>query len=168
MKTNFILYNYYLFSLRLRSKSLLLRSRLRLFLRFAALRLRRSDGLRSIVKFNLIDKFRYSFLLPLIFSKLDIDVSNIKVTDLSYAILILSIIALYSFINIIGYTLSYILIQNVNYKTFEEKYPWLKKFISYFKKSSLFFIILEIIVVIICLLILILSSLCFIYTGIKL
>ena len=137
----------------LRSKSLLLRSRLRL---------------RSIVKFNQIDKFRYSFILPLIFSKLDIDVSNIKVNDLSYAILILSIIALYSFINIIGYMLSYILIQNINYKTFEEKYPWLKKFISYFKKSSLFFIILEVLVIIICLLILILSSLCFIYLGIKL
>ena len=122
-------------------------------------------NLLNIVNKNHKYKFHYSFILPLIFSKLDIDVSNIKVTDFSYAILILSIIALYSFINIIGYMLSYIFIQNGNY---EIKYPRIKKILAYFKKSSLFFITMEAIIVIFCLLILIISSLCFIYMGIKL
>ena len=122
-------------------------------------------NLINIFKNNRKYKFQYSFILPLIFSKLDIDVTNINVTDFSYAILLLSIIALYSFINIIGYMLSYILIQNVNY---EIKYPIIKKILFYFKKSSLFFIIIEVIIVLICLLILIISSLSFIYLGIKL
>ena len=71
-------------------------------------------NLVNLVNKNHKNKYHYSFILPLIFSKLDIDVSNIKVTDFSYAILILSIIALYSFINIIGYMVSYIYIQNGN------------------------------------------------------
>ena len=122
-------------------------------------------NLVNLVNKNHKNKYHYSFILPLIFSKLDIDVSNIKVTDFSYAILILSIIALYSFINIIGYMVSYIYIQNGN---LEMKYPRFKKIIAYFKKSSLFFITIEVIIVIFCLLTLIISSLCFIYMGIKL
>ena len=71
-------------------------------------------NLVNLVNKNHKNKYHYSFILPLIFSKLDIDVSNIKVTDFSYAILILSIIALYSLFNIIGYMVSYIYIQNGN------------------------------------------------------
>ena len=111
------------------------------------------------------NKFQYGFYLPFILSNLGVDVSSIDVSDFSYAILIISVIALYSFINIIGYMLSYIFIQNRDY---ENKYPKLKKFVGYYKKSSLIFITIEVIIVLICLLILIISSLAFIYLGIKL
>ena len=111
------------------------------------------------------NKFQYGFYLPFILSNLGVDVYSIEVSDFSYAILIISVIALYSFINIIGYMLSYIFIQNRDY---ENKYPNLKKFVGYYKKSSLIFITIEVIIGLICLLILIISSLAFIYLGIKL
>ena len=72
----------------------------------------------------------------MIFYKLDIDFYSVKVILFSYQNLILSIYALYSFINIIAYIKAYILIKNVS---FEKKYPRLNKILVYFKKSSLFF-----------------------------
>ena len=106
----------------------------------------------------------YSFYLPLILSNLDINVSNTdsSIIQLSYAVFLLSLIALYSLINIIGYMTTYILIQIGNY---EEKYPRLKKIINYYKKGSLVFIIIDVIFCFTCLLILLISSLTFIYLG---
>ena len=62
-------------------------------------------------------KYNYSFYLPLILSKLDIHDSNTdsNIIQLSYAVLLLSLIALYCLINIIGYMTAYIIVQNSNY-----------------------------------------------------
>lgn len=109
------------------------------------------------------NKNNYSFL-PFILSQLDISVSSTdsSILQLSYAVCLLSLIALYCLFNIIGYMTAYIIVQNGNY---EEKYPRFKKIISYYKKASLVFIIIDVIFCITCLFILFLSSLTFIYLG---
>ena len=109
-------------------------------------------------------KNNYSFYLPFILSKLDMNVGNTdpNIIQFAYAILLLSVIALYCLFNIIGYMTAYIIVQNSNY---EEKYPRLKNIINYYKKGSLLFIIIDVIFCVTCLVILILSSLTFIYLG---
>ena len=85
----------------------------------------------------------YSFYLPFILSKLDIEVSNTdsNIIQLSYAVLLLSVIALYCLFNIIGYMTANIIVKNSNY---EEKFPRLKNIINYYKKGSLLFIIIDV------------------------
>ena len=108
----------------------------------------------------------YSFSLPLILSKLDINVTDLdsKFTHLSYGIFTLSLIGLLCFINIIGYMAVYIFLQEKDYET---KYPRLKKIINYYKKSSLVYIGIEILLCLTSLILLVFFSLLFVYTGIN-
>ena len=108
----------------------------------------------------------YSFSLPLILSKLDINVTDLdsKFTHLSYGIFTLSLIGLLCFINIIGYMAVYIFLQEKDYET---KYPRLKIIINYYKKSSLVFIGIEILLCLTSLILLVFFSLLFVYTGIN-
>ena len=55
--------------------------------------------------------------------------------NLSFGVFIFSLIALLSFLNIMGYFLSLHLIQKYDIST---KYPRLKKIVSFYEKSSLF------------------------------
>jgi putative copper export protein len=94
---------------------------------------------------------------PLIFYNLDINVndSDPVITQLAYGVFLLSLVALFCLINIIGYLLTYYLIQKGNY---EVKYPKLTRLINYYKNTTLVFIIIEIILCLICLGILIFYS----------
>ena len=93
----------------------------------------------------------YSFYLPFILSKLDIEVSNTdsNIIQLSYAVLLLSVIALYCLFNIIGYMTANIIVKNSNY---EEKFPRLANFIHYRKKFQNFFLFINLLLIVITLL----------------
>jgi hypothetical protein len=108
----------------------------------------------------------YSFSLPIILSNLNIEVNNLDSTlsQFSYGVLCLSLIALLCFINIIGYMVSYILIQKSN---FEVKYPKLSKFINSYKQTTLLFLTFEVLMCLTCLLLLVFFSLLFVYSGIS-
>lgn len=94
---------------------------------------------------------------PLIFYNLDINVndSDPVIVQLAYGVFLLSLVALFCLINIIGYISSYYLIQKGNY---EVKYPKFARIINYYKKTTLVFLIIEIILCLICLAILIFYS----------
>ena len=94
--------------------------------------------------------------MPIILSNIKLNENVSSVTEVSYAVFVLSLIALLCFINIIFYILSYILLTKGNY---ENKYPKLKFIINYYKNTSLVYITIEILFCFICLLILVVFSL---------
>jgi hypothetical protein len=110
--------------------------------------------------------YRYSISLPLILSNLNLNVqdNDSTLTQLSFGVFILSLVALLCLINIIAYIVGYYLINNGEY---EIKYPKLSRFITFYKKSTVFFLGLEILMCVTCLLILIIFSLLYVYAGIN-
>ena len=104
-------------------------------------------------------------MLPLILSKLDITVTDnhSSLTQMSYGVFLISLVALFCLINIIGYMIVNIIINKVDY---EKRYPRLSKIINYYKKMSLIYISIDIILCLICLLLLVFFSLSIIYIGI--
>ena len=108
------------------------------------------------------DGIKYSFLLPVILSKLDINLSDNASTfvNYSYGVFLLSLIALLCYINVLIYLFIYIVIQK---KDYESRYPRLKRFINYYKNMNLLFAIIESVLCFICLLILTSSSLVLIF-----
>ena len=106
-----------------------------------------------------------SFMFPLILSKLDINVTDnhSSLTQISYGVFLLSLIALFCLINIIGYMIVNIIINKVDY---EKRYPRLSKIINYYRKMSLIYISIDIILCLICLLLLVFLSLSIVYIGI--
>jgi hypothetical protein len=106
-----------------------------------------------------------SFSLAFILSLLDINsIENAsKITQLSFSVFLFSLIALLCFLNVIGFLIVYIFIENKNY---ESKYPRLKNLINYYKKSSLFFVIIEGIICLSCLLLLVFFSIIYVLSGI--
>jgi hypothetical protein len=109
---------------------------------------------------------QYAFTLPFILSSLNLNVSedDTTLTQLSFGVFILSLVALLCLINIVGYMIGYYLVTNSKY---EDKYPKLSRFIAYYKKSTLFFLGLEILISITCLIILLVFSLLYVYAGIN-
>jgi hypothetical protein len=107
-----------------------------------------------------------SFSLPLILSSLNLNVSDndSTLTQLSFGVFILSLVALLCLINIVAYIVGYYLVNNGQY---EVKYPKLSRFITFYKKSTIFFLGLEILMCAICLLILVIFSLLYVYAGIN-
>lgn len=107
-----------------------------------------------------------SFSLPIILSSLNLNVSDSDstLTQLSFGVLILSLVALLCLINIGAYIVGYYLVNNGKY---EVKYPKLSRFITFYKKSTIFFLGLEILLCAICLLILVVFSLLYVYAGIN-
>ena len=71
----------------------------------------------------------------------------------------LSTIAFFCFINVIGYILAYYLIQQLEYET---KYPKLSKYINRYKNFSLIYFSVDVLLCLVCLLMLIYFSLNFI------
>jgi hypothetical protein len=113
------------------------------------------------------NKISQSFsLFGVVLSQLNINVEDTasNLTHISYGIFLISLVALCCFINIMGFLITYILIQNSNY---EIKYPKLIKFINYYKKSSLFYVTIEALLCLTCLLLLVVFSLLIVYSGIK-
>ena len=101
------------------------------------------------------NNYRYSFALPFILSNISLSENANSVTRISFAVFILSIIALLCFINIILYTTTYVIITKGDY---ENKYPKLKRLINYYKNTSLIFISIEVFFCFICLLLLVTFS----------
>lgn len=107
---------------------------------------------------------KYSFSLPIILANLNlenVDPSS-NITQLYYGILLLSLVGLLCFINIIGYMIGYIFLQEGKY---EIKYPKFSKYILFYKKSSIFLIIIEVLLCLTCLLLLVFFSLLFLYSS---
>ena len=118
--------------------------------------------LRQLAKNNNLTS---SFMFPLILSKLDINVTDnhSSLTQISYGVFLLSLIALFCLINIIGYMIVNIIINKVDY---EKRYPRLSKIINYYRKMSLIYVGIDIILCLICLLLLVFFSLSIVYIGI--
>jgi hypothetical protein len=95
---------------------------------------------------------------------LNVDESASNLTQISYGFFLLSLVALICFINVIGFMITYILIQQGNYET---KYPKLKTFISYYKKTSLIYVSVEVFLCFTCLFLLVFFSFLLVYSGIK-
>jgi len=104
---------------------------------------------------------KYLFSFPFILTNLDINVndSDPMITQLAYGVFLLSLVALFCFINILGYITTYYLIQKGNY---ELKYPKLKRLIEHFKGVTLIYLIIEVLLCFICLILLIIFSILFI------
>lgn len=112
--------------------------------------------------------FKISFSLPFILSWLDINIDNSSsnLVNLSYGVLLLSLVALICFINIIGFMIAYFIIQSRSDRWGKIlKYPKLNKFINYYKKTTLVYVTIEIILCLTCLLLLVFFSILYIYSG---
>jgi len=107
------------------------------------------------------NNMKYLFSFPFIFYNLDVNVSDSDpmITQLAYGVFLLSLVAFFCLINIIGYLLAYYLIQKGDYET---KYPKFSIIINYYKKVNLFFLVIEAILCLTCLTILIFYSSLFI------
>jgi putative copper export protein len=107
-----------------------------------------------------------SFSLPFILSNLNINVPEnaSSLTNVSYGVFLLSLIALFCFINIIGFFTVYILVLKGDY---ENKYPRFKRYINYYKKGTILSLVIEIIFCFISLLLLVVFSFLFVSIGIK-
>jgi len=105
-------------------------------------------------------------LFGFIFSQLNINIDETatSLTQISYGVFLLSLVALICFINVVGFMFTYFLIQKGNY---EVKYPKLRIFINFYKKSTLAYITIEILLCFICLILLVYFSFLFVYYGIK-
>ena len=74
----------------------------------------------------------------------------------NYGLFLVSIVALFCLINIIGYILAYLLLQKVEYET---KYPRLSKFINRYKNISYIYFSIDVIICLFCLLSLVILTL---------
>ena len=103
----------------------------------------------------------YSFSLPLILANLSINIddSDPIITQFAYGIFLLTLVALFCYINIASYIIVIYLIQKSDY---EIKYPRFAKYINYYKKVNLIFLSIEILLCFICLILIIFFSLLFI------
>ena len=115
-------------------------------------------------KFN--KNIRQSFLFNFIFShlNLNIDETASHFTQFSYGVFLLSLVAMFCFINVIGFLITYILIQQGDY---ENKYPKFKKIINYFKKSTLLYVAIEALLCLSCLILLVCFSFINVTSGIN-
>ena len=94
-------------------------------------------------------RVRQAFLFPFILKSLNLPGSapqagsdgNLSPNKkFALGICLLSLVCLFSFINVVGY-LSFIIL--INKYDIESKFPRLKIIIKYYKKTSLFFVVLE-------------------------
>ena len=103
---------------------------------------------------NKKDKYIYSFNLAWLLSvsglsNLNIGEESSQLVKFNYGVFLISTVALFCLINIIGYILAYFLLQKVEY---ESKYPRLSKFLNRFKKVSYIYFSLDVIICLLCLL----------------
>ena len=105
-------------------------------------------------------------LFGLILSQLNLNVDDTasNLTQISYGVFLLSLVALICFLIVLGFILSYILIQQGNY---EHKYPKLRKFINYYTKSTLVYVSIEAFLCLNCLILLVYFSFWLVYSGIQ-
>ena len=128
-----------------------------------------SNKIINLFKLNINRNIKISqsfSLFSFILSQLNINVDDTasNFTQFSYGIFLLSFVSLICFINVLGFMITYILIQKGNY---EQKYPKLSKIINFYKKTSLVYVSIEAFLCFISLLILVLYSFLIVYSGIK-
>jgi len=110
------------------------------------------------------NKYLYSFNIGWLLSVLDLNIDTAaegssQILKFNYGVFLISTVALFCLINIIGFILGNYLLQKVDY---ESKYPRLSKFIDRYKKLSLIYISLDILICLVCLLMLVCFTLAFI------
>jgi len=115
-------------------------------------------------KFNYLlnkDKYLKNFNLLFLLNLFNIEIpnSNEPILGFAFSVFILLLIALVSFINILGYFFAIYLLNNNNFKNKNSKYTRIIKILQYFEKSSLFIIGIEIFFVLASLIFLIILSL---------
>jgi hypothetical protein len=100
---------------------------------------------------------RQSLILPFILNILDINIpeGSENLTNYAFGVMIFSLVTLLCFINVLGYFLSFYILDNYNIET---RFPKLNKIKSYYKNTTLIFIIYESLFGIFCLLFLIISA----------
>ena len=126
-----------------------------------------SNQMINQLKLNKNIQITQSFsLFGFIFSQLNLNVDETasSLTQISYGVFLLSFVALICFLNVVGFMITYVLIQKGNY---EIKYPKLRKFINYYKKSTLVYVSIEALLCLICLILLVYFSFLYVYYGIK-
>lgn len=125
-----------------------------------------SNQLINQFKLNTNIKISQSFFFSFICSHLNMNVDETasNLIQVYYGVFLLSLVALICFLNVLGFLISYILIQKGNY---EIKYPKLKKIINYYKKSTLVYVSIEAFLCLICLSLLVGFSFLLVYYGIK-
>jgi len=85
---------------------------------------------------------RQSIILPLILNFLDIKIpeGSENLTNYTFGVMIMSLVALLCFINVLGYFISLYILDKYNIET---RFPRLNKIKSYYQKSTIIFIIFE-------------------------
>src|SRR5258708_36634541 len=85
-------------------------------------------------------KYLYSF--PVILNNFSVSASDSDpvVSQLAYGVFLISLVALFCFINILGYIISYYLFRK---EIYELKYLNLKRVINYFNRKTLAYFIIE-------------------------
>ena len=120
-----------------------------------------------LFKLNINIKITHSFsLFGLIMSQLNLNVEDTasNLIQISYGFFLLSLVALVCFLNVVGFMITYILIQQGNY---EKKYPQLNRFINFYKKSTILYVSIEVFLCLICLLLLVGFSFLLVSSGIN-
>lgn len=92
--------------------------------------------------FNNNKKYSQSFLFPIILNYLGLSLpeNSEPIVQYVFGVIILSLIAILSFINVLAYL---IIMYSMNHYNLEEKYPKLKRIINYYKNTTLLFVIIE-------------------------
>jgi hypothetical protein len=107
------------------------------------------------------NNMKYLLSFPIVLSNLDLNVSDSDpmITQLAYGTFLLSLVALFCFVNISGYVIVHYILLKGNY---EDKYPRLKRLIKYFKTVGLVYLTVEVLLCLTCLILLNVFSLLFI------
>lgn len=114
-------------------------------------------------------KYKQSSLLLLVLNYLNITIPEnaAPLIEFSFGIFLISITCLFSYVNIIFYLVSLILIKNYDIELKFKNYPFLVKIIKYYTNTTILFAFIEGIICLICLIILIVMSLAILGVNIK-
>jgi hypothetical protein len=96
------------------------------------------------------DDLSKSFAFTILFNWFGVQIpdSSEPILGIAFGVFSLCFIALFSFINILGYFFSIYLINKYDINNKLSSYPWIIKIINYFEKSSIVFIVVEVLFVI--------------------
>lgn len=87
-------------------------------------------------------KTRQSFILPFILNIIDINIpeGSETLTNYAFGVMLMSLVALLCFINVLGYFITFYVLDKYNIET---RFPKLSKIKTYYQNTTLIFIIYE-------------------------
>jgi hypothetical protein len=87
-------------------------------------------------------KIRHSFILTFILNTIDINIpeGSEALTNYAFGVMLMSLVALLCFINVLGYFISFYILDKYNIET---RFPKLSKIKTYYQNTTLIFIIYE-------------------------